>query len=302
MLVAAADKAPKRKPAETTIVSETKKKSVRGDLYLGPLRAWKPSVYVIYHEELFTGQKTEPPKTNIVKPPNPTLPPPYPHPGAVFDGWRGLVSPGEKVNALAAGRYDGACDTLIWQHFVAVLKSTKPQLLSVILHKHLNTTYKHMLFGATITDSNAVPAMIEGMYEKLPDNALRYAFSCAKLDPNYKGTYKQDAWKWAMTNTVLKHCIIFRCITPDRRARLLEQLRENAEWERMHGSLWFDQCVTPPPFPIATGNPKVDALANQKWIQDYNAAAIKHRQRCNAMLNDMIRTSRFMVRRYEYHS
>ena len=230
----------------------------------------------------------------VVKHPKP---PSYPHPGAVFDGWWGLINAEEKTVALAAGRLDAHCSTVIWKYFVVSLKKTKPELLRIILYKHLSTSYKEMLFGNIPTGSKAVPRMIDGVYEELPEHALRHAFSGAKLSTEYMTKYKPAAWHWAMSSDAFKYHVVYHCLTPNRKARLLEQLKENVEWEKAFGCLWFEQRIKPLPLPVTTGNPVVDDKARTAWLQRYNAAAAEARKRNRLALNDMIRYSRFVVLR-----
>jgi hypothetical protein len=55
---------------------------------------------------------------------------------------------------------------------------------------------------------------------------------------------------------------------------MLEQLEEKAEWEKVHGSLWFHRRMDAKsellPVPITTGNHAVDDLARAAWLQHAN--------------------------------
>ena len=281
MRAAVADKGPKRDLVDA--IEKTTKRS-KGRVFINVVKT--------------QGQTTESdddlPKTQPKISSN--LPPLYPHPGAVFDGWWGLLDAEEKNAALKAGQSDAHCDTLVWKHFVASLKRSKPELLSIIMYKHLNTTFREMLFGKLPTGSKAVPRMIEGVFEKLPENALRHAFAGAKLSAEYNHKYKPAAWRWAMAVDALKYYVMYHCIGPYRQGRLHEQLKENAEWEAKYGRLRFVKDHNPLPLPIATGNPEVDTNAREAWVRRYNNAVLQARNRDRQALNTMIRTSCFIVR------
>jgi hypothetical protein len=281
MRAAVADKGPKRDLVDA--IEKTSKRS-KGRVFINVVKT--------------QGQTTESdddlPKTQPKISSN--LPPLYPHPGAVFDGWWGLLDSETKNKALEAGRKDAHCDTVVWRHFVASLKKSKPELLSIIMYKHLPPSSKEALFGKFPTGSKAVPAMIEGEFKKLPDDALRFAFAGAKFSAEYNLKYKPAAWKWAMAMDAFKHYVVYHCIGPHRQARLREQLKENAEWEAKYGRLRFVKDHNPLPLPIATGNPEVDTKAREAWVRRYNNALLQARNRDRQALNTMIRTSCFIVR------
>ena len=317
MLVAAADKgqAPKRltDATDAAVVDEKKMKKPGSHcgVHLVQGKGWRPSIYAFYFTEVYTMQNTQGHVTesdddsknvlNVVKQPELKLPPPYPHPGAVLNGWMGLVDPGDKIIALAAGRFDSHCDTVVWPHFVATLKKNKPPLLRTILYKHLSTQYREMLFGKNPIGCKAAPELIEAVYKGLPEHSLRFAFSNAKLSPEYKAEYKLAAWEWVMTSDVLMGYVVHHCLPPQQRARLLEQLKENAEWEKAFGRLWFEQRIEPLPLPVATGDPEVDNRARAAWLQRYNYVAAEARKRSRQALDEMIRTSSYKVWRYEFY-
>jgi hypothetical protein len=241
-----------------------------------------------------------------IRPENAHLPLAYPHPDAIIDGWWPLLTDEVKVAARFEGKLSGSCDAEIWNFFASTLKSKKPPMLNIILFRHLDETSKTALFEQK-TDGLSVgeiPKMIAGGFEALPISARRYAFSGAKLSIYYKTEYKQLAWDMAMKDAQMIHFIIFKNITDIQRIRFLNQLKENAEWEKANGRLMFQPQPGNEikPIPVVTGDDARDSAAREEWTKWFYAASSNDLEGKRNQLKQMAAKARFLVYEYELHS
>ncbi len=79
--------------------------------------------------------------------------------------------------------------------------------------------------------------LLEGAFEGLPSLLSVAPSRVPSPARSTRPIRKLATWDWVMNSDALKYYVVCHCITPSRRARRLEQLKENAEWKKAFGRL-----------------------------------------------------------------
>ena len=140
------------------------------------------------------------------------------------------------------------------------------------------------------------PSALSGEWMTLVKaDRMKVIFTKAQIDAKMN----DEKWNLYMKRPGVYRRVLYDGLDANERAEVKAKLKQNKEWEKDHGFVWFNHKQTPfKPAPVPSGNPDEDEPAQKSWAAYYNAECTLNATLRYEQLKSMGRTNQYPMRSY----